>query len=532
MAMKATLLSFLMLACFPAIALAQLSGPLSGTLPAGTYAVTGDISVAAGDSLFIEPGAVLRFDGSYYFMVLGYLHAAGAVNDSIRFVNGPDLDWGGIWLWGDDSCLEYCVVEGSSFRGLWCTTSSLISHCSIRNNTTSSGDGAGIYCSSMANATIEHCVIENNAASGRGGGIYIELSAPTIVDCVIRTNHSGGGGGGIYIDGWANETVVPTIADCEIIENSSDNHGAGIHSYRANVDIVRCTISYNSCVGMIGAAVYSHSVGAEPMTTSIDHCVIAGNAGLGAIWIEFDALAEISYCTLSDNIMIGSNGAAIGFFQTGPSSIVGTIIEGTEGHAVRRVSQVALTYCDFHGNSGGDLHPWGANLPGFGEVVDVNANGDPCDVFMNIFEPPEFVDPESDDYHLQASSACIDAGDPDSPLDPDDTTADIGALYYDQVVAVWDVPVNAPVLAVYPNPFNPQTTISFSLGIGGSAKVAVFDVTGHRVTTLADRAFANGEHSLLWRGCDVAGRAMPSGTYIVRLETESSVEARKVMLLR
>ena len=35
-----------------------------------------------------------------------------------------------------------------------------------------------------------------------------------------------------------------------------------------------------------------------------------------------------------------------------------------------------------------------------------------------------------------------------------------------------------------------------------------------------------------WNGCDVAGHAMPSGTYIVRLETESGAEARKVSLIR
>ena len=38
--------------------------------------------------------------------------------------------------------------------------------------------------------------------------------------------------------------------------------------------------------------------------------------------------------------------------------------------------------------------------------------------------------------------------------------------------------------------------------------------------------------SVTWRGTNVSGRAMPSGTYVVRLETESGVEARKVMLVR
>ena len=47
-----------------------------------------------------------------------------------------------------------------------------------------------------------------------------------------------------------------------------------------------------------------------------------------------------------------------------------------------------------------------------------------------------------------------------------------------------------------------------------------------------NRIYAAGSHSVVWNGKDAMGRAVPSGTYVVRLETESSVEARKVMLLR
>ena len=104
--------------------------------------------------------------------------------------------------------------------------------------------------------------------------------------------------------------------------------------------------------------------------------------------------------------------------------------------------------------------------------------------------------------------------------DPEETTPDE------------EVPSAGLQLAVHPNPFNPQTTISFLLERAEWAKVGVYELTGKRVVVLADRTFTVGEHSLLWNGRDVAGRSMPSGTYLVRLETEKSVQARKVMLLR
>jgi len=84
----------------------------------------------------------------------------------------------------------------------------------------------------------------------------------------------------------------------------------------------------------------------------------------------------------------------------------------------------------------------------------------------------------------------------------------------------------------YPNPFNPQMTISFSLEQIGWAEFGVFELTGRRVTLLASRVFTAGTHSLTWNGRDSQGRTMPSGTYLVRLATESGVEARKVMLVR
>ncbi|MBL7192058.1 hypothetical protein ISS30_10210 [bacterium] len=66
----------------------------------------------------------------------------------------------------------------------------------------------------------------------------------------------------------------------------------------------------------------------------------------------------------------------------------------------------------------------------------VNANGDSCDAFFNIFEDPLFYSTFGDSaFYLTENSPCIDAGDPESPLDPDSTIADIGAIYYNKAPA-------------------------------------------------------------------------------------------------
>jgi hypothetical protein len=84
----------------------------------------------------------------------------------------------------------------------------------------------------------------------------------------------------------------------------------------------------------------------------------------------------------------------------------------------------------------------------------------------------------------------------------------------------------------YPNPFNPWTTITFALDREEWATVGVYDLTGRRVDVLADGLLDSGPHALTWNGRDSQGQAMPSGTYLVRLESDSGVEARKITLIR
>lgn len=72
-------------------------------------------------------------------------------------------------------------------------------------------------------------------------------------------------------------------------------------------------------------------------------------------------------------------------------------------------------------------------------------------------------------------------------------------------------------LGVRPNPFNPQTTISFNLPRPGSAEVRIYTVRGEWVATLKADGTEPGPRTLLWQGRDRAGREVPSGSYFARL---------------
>ena len=94
------------------------------------------------------------------------------------------------------------------------------------------------------------------------------------------------------------------------------------------------------------------------------------------------------------------------------------------------------------------------------------------------------------------------------------------------------LPSRTAALQVYPNPFNPATTITFMLNREMAVEIGVYSLTGRRVISLANHTFATGSHSLTWNGRDSGGRDLPSGSYVVRLQTETGVEAKRVTLIK
>ncbi|MCA1790238.1 MAG: T9SS type A sorting domain-containing protein [Thioalkalivibrio sp.] len=86
--------------------------------------------------------------------------------------------------------------------------------------------------------------------------------------------------------------------------------------------------------------------------------------------------------------------------------------------------------------------------------------------------------------------------------------------------------------ANYPNPFNPLTTIRFTLPSPQPVRLAVFSVDGRRVRTLADAPYAAGAHKLVWDGASDAGRPVASGTYFLRIDAGPHQQVRKMALIR
>ena len=94
------------------------------------------------------------------------------------------------------------------------------------------------------------------------------------------------------------------------------------------------------------------------------------------------------------------------------------------------------------------------------------------------------------------------------------------------------MPVVTDITAIYPNPFNPTTNISFSLHKDTNVSLEIYNIKGQKVKTLAQGNYQAGVHNLSWHGVDEDGRSVSSGIYFTRLITNEKQVIRKMVLMK
>lgn len=102
------------------------------------------------------------------------------------------------------------------------------------------------------------------------------------------------------------------------------------------------------------------------------------------------------------------------------------------------------------------------------------------------------------------------------------------ALSVEDVV---EVPSTTQLAQNFPNPFNPGTTISFSIAADGFVDITIYDILGREIQTLVNKKLSAGFYSLTWDAKDRAGRNMPSGNYFYVLRVNEQLHSVKRMTL-
>ena len=269
-----------------------------------------------------------------------------------------------------------------------------------------------------------------NGASISGGGVILQYSSPLLKDLYITGNSAITDGGGIMCQ----HCINPQIINCIITGNDSGHSGGGLSIFNSSPQIIDCQVSSNSATDYGGGLRWFAS------TPTLIRVIINGNSthygGGIAAW-------DFSESTLT-NVVIFNNSASV----------------SGGGILVRNGSSPSLQNCVVWANTPQQVKfdpsfSWNNIVIGhtvFHNGVSGISQGNGS-VFWhdgNLEVDPQFVNPYNGDFTLQATSPCIDSGNPDlndnginweddpADRDPDGTRLDIGAYYYEQTIGCMD----------------------------------------------------------------------------------------------
>ncbi|MBT3169219.1 MAG: T9SS type A sorting domain-containing protein [Candidatus Cloacimonetes bacterium] len=448
---------------------------------AGTYveniiwpAVNGIKLIGSGEEDCIidgnENGRVITITG------VGFLISKFTIQNGHVNVVYPDC-WGGggIYCGYSSPSLVNLTITGNNATGTLARGGGIsieYSNPSLENvtvtNNSASYDGGGIYCR-HSTSSFENMIISGNVAGRYGGGIQCVAYLCTTLENVLISDNSASTGGGIDFD-----CSEASLVNVKITGNSASNGGGGVGCGDAGPSFENVMISNNSAP--CGGGIYSYY--SYPMLTNVTITDNSADDGSGI----YSLVSEINLA----NCILWNDSPDEIYFDTNyaPNSIL-------------------IAYSDIQGGYAGE---------------------------GNIDLDPLFVDAANGDYHLTEFSPCIDAGDPTSPFDPDGTIADMGAFYYHQDVGINDneLAVTNYQLANYPNPFNPTTTISFSLSAENmeNAEIKIFNIKGQLVETLQITNSPN--QQIIWNA-----EKQASGVYFYKLVVDGNpVDTKKMILLK
>ncbi|MEN8006392.1 MAG: right-handed parallel beta-helix repeat-containing protein [Candidatus Krumholzibacteriota bacterium] len=453
------------------------------------------------------------------------LEMAGS-GDEIQLAPGFYLESGlvapaGVTITGTGTKPQDVVLNGNGEDRILLVESA-VEAVTIRNITFMSGMAAGetsydqsggALFISNSNARIENCVFSANSADSHGGAIRCSHSSPEIISCQFYANSAPNGGGGALDLSYDSS---PVVTDCYFLANKAEWGGAMSCRGGSSPRVENSELMGNTADGLHG---YGGGVFADNLSyPDLLQTTVADNeARFGGGLASFsEGPINLDYCTVANN----KAGVLEGGMLVVDSSplITGTILAFNEGRGVSVAGALLpqITCTDIYGNSAGD---WAIKL---GEMKsrDGNVSVDPqfCSSMVS----------NSDRFNLKTSSPLVDPGSPCGTLGANPVTC-TGEKTLDEV-PVAAAGIGRVVAA--PNPFNPQTVISFELAAAQDVRVSIYGIDGRLVQVLGEGMFHSGAHELVWTGRDRSGRSVSSGIYFVLVKGRRDTQRLKVTLLK
>ena len=499
-------------------------------------------AAAVGDTVLAMPGTYLgegnrgiNFRGKNLVL----LSKAGA---ALTIIDCESQDRGFSFLSGetaDASVQGFTVIHGTDIGGgVWCENASPQLRNLVIEECSSDSRGGGIRVS-YASPLLDGVTVRNCTAAIEGGGMTFYASQSILRNARLEYNHAGTSGGGIVIGSYCSVTIdsvlfegnsvgwtggaiyahgddgAARITNCRFVGNSAHD-GGGIYSTGDTLLVDACRFEGNFAEEDGGGVSLHYSAD----VVSIANSVFVGNE---AHWGGGFHCNTSAYATLSNLTMVGNIATAYGAaISIGGDSGAGADISDclvafngpTVGISVHDWSLSSIRCSNVYGNEGGN-YMW----PG----------GDPTGMDGNISENPMFCDLPGGELTLDAASPCLPGNNACGVL--------MGAMgqgcsltAVQEAMPVFDRSFLAPNI---PNPFNSTTRIRFVLPAATTVDLAIYDTRGRRIATLLEGVWRDiGEHDVVWRGLDDAGRPQPSGVYLCRLDAGGHREHSKLILVQ
>ncbi len=163
----------------------------------------------------------------------------------------------------------------------------------------------------------------------------------------------------------------------------------------------------------------------------------------------------------------------------------------------------------------------------------------------NTFAEDLVINQENDIFFLEDFSLLANTGTNQLPFDfmlPEydllgnprnhATAVDIGPIEYNSTNIDNSEILPIDKLSCYPNPFNPQTTISFTLSKAMPVSIEIYNIKGQSVTTLVKETLDKGNHSLVWNGVNKKGKRVSSGLYFYKISTPEYTRSSKMIMIK
>jgi predicted outer membrane repeat protein len=423
-------------------------GDVHGTWTAAgsPYQIRGDITVPADSTLVIEPGVEAVFELDCGLTVKGTLTAVGTAQDSIKFTAPGRQEWkGALFQEGAGPIqLSFCVVERGAATGtrrdangggiLSEACEVYIANSTFRQNR-AVGNGGAVYLSGSmtAHGTISDCLFSGNHADVTGGGLYFSDPDAQLTGCRFVANTSGVDGGGAYCWAWFAGSVLVdgccfdgneagddggglmvhnqgqlgiTVTGCEFLRNRAGPAGGALCMKTTSAVVVEDCVFSENFYSDVGAAVYL-----DHGAVLISGCTFERNYSNthGALYGD-GADVDIENCTFSSNW--ASGGGMDVRLTNGSVSIVNTVVRTNDwpyANLYCGSGSFSIEHCDLFKPGGACFD--GPGVPaGLGDMVGVNANGDPCDSYANILLDPLLCDVTNGDVRIAENSPCLGAG--------------------------------------------------------------------------------------------------------------------------